>query len=124
MESIWLGISPGPLSTRLLAMRGPKEVILKAELLRSPASPRAVQALMESLALWEGLQVRGVLVADDHPSSCDTTLYRDVFPDHGSTPLYTLDWVPRGHRRRRRDVLTGMGEFRDLEHLLCSEVAR
>ena len=124
MESIWLGISPGPLSTRLLAMRGPKEVVLKAELSRSPSSPRAVQALMEALALWEGMPVRAVLVADEHPPSSDTTLYRDAFPDHGSSPLYTLDWVPRGHRRRRRDVLTGMGEFRDLEQLLCSEVAR
>jgi hypothetical protein len=124
MESIWMGISPGPLSTRLLAMRGPKEVILKAELSRSPASPRAVQALMEALALWEGLPIRAVLVADDHPPSCDTSLYRDAFPDHGVTPFYTLQWVPRGTRRRRRDVLRGMGEFQDLERLLCSEVAR
>jgi len=124
MESIWLGLSPGPLSTRLLAMRGPKELILKAELSRTPSSPRAVQALMEAIALWEGIPVRAVIVADDHPPACDTSLYREAFPDHGRSLLYTLDWVPRGHRRRRRDVLGGMGDFRDLERVLCSEVAR
>lgn len=124
MESIWLGISPGPRSTRILAMRGPKEVILKAELSLSPSSPRALQGLMEALAQWEGLPIRAVLVVDDLPATSDTSLYRDAFTDHGVTPFYTLEWVPRGRRRRRRDVLRGMGEFRDLERLLSMQVAR
>ena len=124
MESIWLGISPGPRSTRILAMRGPKEVILKAELSLSPSSPRALQGLMEALAQWEGLPIRAVLVVDDLPPTSDTSLYRDAFTDHGAAPFYTLEWVPRGRRRRRRDVLRGMGEFRDLEQLLSIEVAR
>jgi hypothetical protein len=124
MESIWMGISPGAVSTRVLAMRGPSEVMLKAELSLSPASHRALPALLEALALWEGMPIRAVLVVDDHRGSSDSSLYRDAFQDHGSTPLYTIEWVPRGRRRRRRDALRGMGEFRDLERLLFAEVAR
>lgn len=123
MESIWMAISPGPLSTRVLMMRGPNELMLKAELSRSPASHRALPTLLEGLALWEGVAIRAVLVVDDHRPLSDSNLCPDAFPDHGTTPLYTIDWVPRGHRRRR-DVLRGMGEFRDLERLLCSAVAR
>src|SRR5579859_5568463 len=110
MDSIWLAISPGAMSTRVLAMRGPNEVILRAELSRSPASPRAAQALLEALALWEGIQVRAVLVVDEQHGLFDSSLYRDAFPDHGSTPLYTIEWVPRAHRRRRRDALGGRSE--------------
>ena len=124
MESIWMGIAPGRMSTRVLAMRGPLEVMLKAELSRSPASHRALPALLEALALWEGVPIRAVLVVDDQPGSSDCSLYRAGFPDHGSTPLYTIEWVPRGRRRRRRDALRGIGEFRDIERLLCTEVAR
>ena len=124
MESIWMAISPGAMSTRVLAMRGPNEVILKAELSRSPASHRAAQALLEALALWEGTPIRAVLVVDEQHGLFDSSLYRDAFPDHGSTPLYTIEWVPRGHRRRRRDALGARSEFRDLERLMCAEVAR
>jgi hypothetical protein len=124
MESIWMGISPGPMSTRVLAMRGPNDVMLKAVLSPWPASHRAMHALLEALALWEGVQIRAVLVVDDHPASFGSSPYREAFPDHGATALYTIEWVPRGHRRRRRDALRGMGEFRDLERLMCTEVAR
>jgi hypothetical protein len=110
MESIWMAIAPGATSTRVLAMRGPSEVILRADLSRSPSSHRAMTALLEALALWEGLPVRAALVVDDEHGSFDSSAYRDAFPDHGSTPLYTLEWIPRGHRRRRRDVLGGGSE--------------
>jgi hypothetical protein len=126
-EAIWLGMSPSPQSTRILAMRGPKETILKAHLSLRPSSTRAVVALLESLALWEGRQVRAALVADD--TSCSpaisTTLYRDTFAIFGDdTPLYTLEWVPSSAARRRRDGLGGLGDFGDLERLLARTVAR
>lgn len=125
MESIWLGLSPSPRSTRVLAMRGASEVILKAHLSLCPSSPRAVTTLLEALALWEGAPVRAALVVDESStSSCPTTLYRDLFAVFGqNTPLYELDWVPRAVRRRR-DGLTGLGDFGDLERLLVRSVAR
>jgi hypothetical protein len=125
MESIWLGLSPSSRSTRILAMRGPSEPILKAHLSLRPSSARAVTALLEAIALWEGAPVRAALVVDESStSSCPTTLYRDLFAVLGeSTPLYQLEWVPRAVRRRR-DGLTGLGDFGDLERLLARSVAR
>lgn len=125
MESIWLGLSPSARSTRILAMRGPSETILKAHLSLRPASSRAVTALFEAIALWEGARVRAALVVDDSSTTpCPTTLYRDLFDVFGeSTPLYQLEWVPRA-ARRRRDGLTGLGDFGDLERLLARSVAR
>lgn len=127
MDSIWLGLSPGARSTRILAMRGPSETILKAHLSLRPSSPRAVTALFEAIALWEGAPVRAALAVDESSmSSSPTTLYRDLFEVFGeSTPLYRLEWTSyESARRRRRGALTGMGDFGDLERLLVRTVAR
>lgn len=125
MDSIWLGLCPSARSTRILAMRGPTDTILKAHLSLRPSSPRAVIALFEALALWEGHPVRAALVVDDGSTSSSTTLYRDTFAIFGDeTPLYSLEWIPRRVARRRRDELGGMGDFVDLERLLTRTVAR
>lgn len=125
MDSIWLGLCPSSRTTRILAMRGPGETILKAHLSLRPSSARAVTMLLEAIALWEGAPVRAALVVDESStSSCPTTLYRDLFEVFGdSTPLYQLEWIPRV-ARRRRDGLTGLGDFSDLERLLSRSVAR
>ena len=125
MTTIWMGIAPGPRETRVIAMHGANETILKAKLLRDPAHPRALPWLLEAVALWQGLPVRAALVADDMSNGCGTSLYHDAFSDFGRSPLYSLDWIPvgDGKRRGRRD-LTGMGDFADLRQLLLAEVAR
>jgi hypothetical protein len=125
-EAIWMGLWPGPASTRVLAMRGAAAPILKAQLALRPSSPLAVVSLMEAVALWEGTRVRAALVVDDDSTHAPTTLYRDTFAIHGeSSALYQLEWVPRaGRERRRRDGLAGMGDFRELERLLVTAVAR
>jgi hypothetical protein len=100
---------------------------MKAHLSLQPSSPRAVVALLEAIALWEGLPVRAALVVDDMSTDTpSTSLYRDTFAVFGDeTPLYRLEWVPRSSSaRRRRDGLSGMGEFTDLERLLARAVAR
>lgn len=124
-DAIWLGLCPSPRSTRVVAMRGPSETILKAHLSLRPSSGRAPTALFEALALWEGAPVRAALVVDESStSSCPTTLYRDLFEVFGeSTPLYQLEWVPRAVPRRRNG-LTGLGDFGDLERLLTRCIAR
>lgn len=124
MDPIWMGIAPGAASTRLMAMRGPAETILKAHLRPSPSSGRALESLLESVALWEGSPVRAALVVDDEAPSLQTSLYRDAFPLFDeSSALYTVRWVPRAGRGRR-DELRGMGVFRDLERLLVRHLAR
>ena len=125
MESIWMGIAPSATSTRVLAMAGAHDTILKARLSRAPSHPRAMATLIEAIALWQGQPIRAALCAVAPHDGSDTSLYRETFADVGG-PLYTLDWIPapeRGRRARRRDI-AGMGEFRDLKNILLAEVAR
>lgn len=123
MSEIWMGIAPGRTTTRVLAMAGASETILKARLSPEPAHPRAMATLLEAIALWQGTQVRAALTADDRAGASDSTLYRAAFTDLGG-PLYTLEWVPRARRARRHRDLSGVGEFGDLRQLVLFEVAR
>ena len=91
MSSIWMGIAPGPTATRVLAMQGASNTILKARLLRDPSHPRALATLLEAIALWQGMPVRAVLAADDEPTSFASSLCRDPRTDIGIAPLFTLD---------------------------------
>ena len=124
MRSIWMGISPGPSATRVIAMAGPGETILKARLSPQPAHPRALSTLLEAVALWQGTQVHAALCAGERDGVSDSSLYREAFADVGG-PLYTLEWVPAVRRVRRghRDI-PGVGDFADLRNLLVYEVER
>jgi len=123
MESIWMGIAPGRETTRIVAMTGPSETILKARLLKDPAHPRALATLLEAVALWQGRTVRAALCAASGGLSCDSNLCREAFSEEGGA-LFSLVWAPAGLPRRRRERLDGLGKFRDLERLVIEEVAR
>lgn len=118
-----MGISASATETRVLAMDGPSNTILKARLSREPSHPRALATLLEAVALWQGSRVRAALCADSEQLSSESSLYHAAF-DFGG-PLYSIDWVPGAlvRRRRTRDV-SGMGPFADLRQLLLFEVAR
>jgi hypothetical protein len=124
MSNLSMGISPGPRDTRVIAIAGPSDTILKARLSRQPSHPRALPTLLEAIALWQGVQVHAALCAADRDGASDSSLYRDAFVDFGG-PLYTLDWVPAGAlaRRHRRDI-RGVGDFADLRRLLIAEATR
>jgi len=124
MESIWMGVAPGPRYTRVIAMHGASDTILKARLRRDPAHPRAMATLLEAVALWQGAPVRAALAADDEQTSYESCLCRAAQLDFGPSPLYTVDWVPATGRARRRSNIAGMGDFRDLRQLLLFEVVR
>jgi hypothetical protein len=123
MSTLSMGISPGPRDTRVIAMAGPSDTILKARLSRQPSHPRALPTLLEAIALWQGVQVHAALCAADRDGVSDSSLYRDAFADFGGL-LYTLEWIPVAAlgRRRRRDV-GGVGDFADLRRLIA-EVTR
>lgn len=123
MESIWMGIAPSPTATRVVAMTSPSEPILKARLAGDPRHPRALGTLLEAVALWQGQPVRAALCAGEQGLSCDSNLCREAFVADGGA-LYSVVWVPGGATRRRRSGLDGLGDFRDLERLVISEVAR
>jgi hypothetical protein len=123
MKTIWMGIAPSSETTRIVAMTGPSETILKARLLSDPLHPRALATLLEALALWQGQPVRAALCADGSGLSSDSNLCREAFLDEGGA-LYSVVWVHAAAHRRRRHRLGGLGEFRDLERLVVEEVAR
>ena len=123
MGDIWMGIAPERRATRVIAMEGPGETIMKARLLTSPAHPRALPTLLEAIAMWQGAPVRAALCADKQLGLYDSKLYREAFSDDGGA-LYSVVWVPASAPRRRRDRLHGLGNFRDLERLVVAEVAR
>lgn len=123
MRSLWVGIDSRRHETRILATAGPMETILKARLLPSVAHPRAVPALLEALALWQGLTVRAALVVDDVDGSSGTRLGLDSWAGLAGPPLYEVEFVPR-RKPHHRDALDGMGAFHDLRQLMMFEVAR
>jgi len=123
MESIWMGIAPSSAVTRVIAMAGPSDTILKAQLAKDPKHPRALATLLEAVALWQGQPVRAALCADAGGLSCDSNICREAFLDDGGA-LYSVVWVPAGAHRQRRHRIHGLGNFRDLERLLICEVAR
>lgn len=123
MKSIWMGIAPGSAATRVVAMTGPSDTILKALLGRDPKHPRALATLLEAVALWQGQPVRAALCADALAPSYDSNLCREVMLDEGGA-LYSVVWAPGGASRPRRARLQGLGNFRDLEKLVIEEVAR
>jgi hypothetical protein len=109
---------------RVLAMAGPSETILKARLQRPATHPRALPALLEAIALWQGQSVRAALAAEDQGVESDLSAYDGARLEDG-TPLYTVEWVPApGRVRRRHRDLRGVGEFCDLRQLLMFGVMR
>jgi hypothetical protein len=123
MSDIWMGIAPEPKATRVIAMAGPSETILKARLLPSPRHPRAMATLLEAVAMWQGTRVRAVLSVGDGDGGCGSNFCPEAFTDFGG-PLYTLDWVPACRRGRRHRDLPGVGAFADLRQQVLFEVAR
>jgi hypothetical protein len=115
-ESIWLAVSPGAHATRVLGMRAPRETILRAHLSLRPRDPRALEALLETLSVWEGARISAALVADGTSTSSSTTLFRDNFAVFGKeSARWKLAWVA-GDGPGRRDV--GKDGFGDLARLL------
>ena len=120
-NKIWMGIVPDIEATRVIAIsRG--QTLLKARLHPAPSHPRALQWLLESVALWQGGKVRAVLCADDRDGTPDMSLFRDYFTDFGG-PLYALQ-----HGRdlreviRRADRLGMHGDYSDLRQLHLADL--
>jgi hypothetical protein len=124
MHSLWAVIDSRSNETRILAMSGPKETVLKARLSATAQHRLAVPSLLEALALWQGMPVRAVVVADAPDGSALARLKLDhLLAEVDGGPLFKLELVP-GHKRRHRDVLDAMGAFHDLRQLVMFEVAR
>ena len=125
MSELRVVVSMSSSGTRVLATlqdAQERETILKARLSPSPSHPRALQWLLESLALWQGVPVRAVLAAGKPRSGCGTSLHAEWFADFGNA-LYSLELDPGldGGRRRHRDSVGALGDFSDLRQLTIFE---
>lgn len=120
MSELRMVLSAEASTTRVIAISAGSsgsETLLKARLAPEPSHPRAVQWLLEAVALWQGTTVHAALCAGEPRRTYVTRLYPDWFADFGNG-LYTLELVERRHARRvHRDALRAMGDFRDLRQL-------
>lgn len=123
MHTIWMGIDPRRDRTRILAMAGPEETLLKAHLSPLPSSRAALPALLEAMALWQGMPVHAALVVDGADGSSRERFAQEAFGATGSA-LYSLDYVSALRPPRRRDPLGQMGPFGDLRQLLLFEAMK
>lgn len=112
--TLWVGIDPRPPHARILVRSPSGETLLKARLQRHPRHPRALIALLEALALWQGLPARGALAVGEEEPWCDMGRFGVGSIDLDSTPLCRIDLVDSLRRKRPRDRIGGMGNFRDL----------
>ena len=125
MKTILLAVSPGAETTRILAVRGAGETILKAHLSLRPSSTRALASLLETVTLWEGAPVDAALVVGDASTNSSTSLLHDNFTVFGDEAgHWRLRWTVRADRLRRRAGLCRMGDFGDLARLLTRTAFR
>lgn len=106
--------SLGPLDTRMLVTVG-DEIVMKGRLSRAPSHPRAVQWMMEAIALWEGVPVRGVVCAGGADATYARAFWDAVGMDHGGV-LYSLDLAGREPPggAALSDLLPDVGGYDDL----------
>lgn len=123
MRTLWMGVMPGPETTRILVQDG-RQTLLKARLPHGPAHPRAVETFCEALALWCGRKVCAALVADGPDAFCATKPWLDTFDAITRTPLCEIHLVSSVRPTGERDRLEGLGSYRDLRELILAEVAR
>ncbi len=116
---MWIGFTKDGTEVKMMATVG-STTVLKARFSSTPSHPRAFQWLLEALALWEGEPVRAVVCVDGAGDTYDAPILRDWFPDFGSS-MYTIVWTDRASSRKRRDDLSGLGDFRDLRQLQLYE---
>lgn len=122
---IWMGVVPGMEWTRVLVQDGATKTLLKARMPVEPAHPRALEVLCEAIALWCGEPVLAALDVGALARFCDPRRWPDSVSGIGRPPLYEIRCVDgRVKRRRERDGLDDMGDFRDLRQLVLFEVAK
>ncbi len=118
MQTLWMGIRPGPDVTRLLVHDGASP-ILKARLPDAPQHPRALETLAEGIALWCGRPLYAALGVAAADARCVSPRWHATVDGLTRTPLVTIDLV-LGRPRPPRGAagLHGLGDVaagRDLQ---------
>jgi hypothetical protein len=114
---IWMSIEPRGTETRLMLSLPGERPVLRARLSSSPAHPRALITLLESMSLWHGCPLHAAVDADAE----DVRRYPEKWALLlGDAPeiAVRVEWVSVPQRRRERDRFLGvLGDFRSVEGL-------
>jgi hypothetical protein len=123
MDRIQVMLAPEPERVRMLVTSEGKD-LLKAVL--GPARrchPRAAATLLEGLALWHQRPLSVVLCVDEQQHASALAL-SDALGFGERTLHYEVGIAFHPRASRRRTVLRGLGDFRDLRQLGAPEVLR
>jgi hypothetical protein len=117
MQTLWMGVRPGPDVTRVLVQDGPIP-ILKARLPDAPHHPRALETLAEGIALWCGCPLYAALGVTAEDALCVSPRWHATVDGLTRTPLVTIDLVmDRPRPPRGAAGLHGLGDFADVRDL-------
>jgi hypothetical protein len=117
-ESITVMVAPEANQVRILATTPTHDLLMAILGPIQNAHPRAAATFLEGLALWHQRPLSVVLSADDADNGsalglCDALGYGRTL--HYDVGIVFPDRARRGRRRRR--VLRGLGNFRDMREL-------
>lgn len=116
---MWMSIEPRGLETRLMLSLPGERPALRARLSSSPAHPRALITLLESLSLWYGCPLHAVLDADAEDVRRCPEKWAVLLGDAPDLAVH-VEWVSVPTARRTRDRFLGqLGEFRTGESLIA-----
>ncbi len=101
MGPLWMGVTPGPLVTRVLVTNGAGRTLLTACLPHGPRHPRSIPTLCEALALWCGRPVHAALAVVGPDAFCATREWLETFDALTRSPLYEIELVETASPPRR-----------------------
>ena len=117
MQTLWMGVRPGPDVTRIL-VQDAGIPLLKARLPEAPQHPRALETLAEGIALWCGRPIYAALGVAAEDALCVSPRWHTTVEVLTRTPLVVIEPViGRPRPPRGGDGLTGLGAFADLRQL-------
>lgn len=112
MEQILVTIAADLSKTRLLVTRQGQDVVKAVLPPATIAHPLAAKTVLEGLALWYQQRLCVVLCVDEQQHCCDTMQLYDAL-GNGAHQLH-FEVAVVGPERRRRNRLSGVGDFSDL----------
>jgi hypothetical protein len=116
MQTLWMGVRPGPALTRLLVQDGPIP-ILKARLPEAPHHPRALETLAEGVALWYGRPLYAALGVAAADALCVSPRWHATWRPHAHPAGHDRPRLGRPRPPRGGGGLTGLGDFADVRQL-------
>lgn len=116
---LWMSLEPRGAETRLMLTAPSGRPMLRARLPSTPAHPRAVITLLESITLWCGQPLHAVIDADAQDVRRYPEKWAMLLGDAPELAVHVEWTVVRAERRRRDRFLGVLGDFASGERLMA-----